>query len=1155
MALTTRLARSAPEPTVQRALQPVQAAAAQIAPLALLRSPVHAARSPCRGPAPAPAPSPARQLGGLMPLCLQPALQVSQAHDPAEREAEQTARAVMQMNPAAPAGPAATGSASPAPVQVQRSAAGPMAAAGGLAGVMDVQADIRSSLGGGTPLSPALRRFMEPRFRASFGGVRLHTDSKAAGLAARVAARAFTFGQHIFFGRGQYQPDTPAGRELIAHELTHTLQQRAEVQKQAAPPVQRQALAGAAAAPAITHRRGPQVQRLGLDTVLDYIADKANIIPGFRLFTIVIGVNPINGAKVDPTPGNFLRAAIEFIPGGGLVTQALDNSGIFDKVANWAVDQIGAAASAARGVIGALKAFISDLGVTDFARPGATWERAKRLFTGPIDQIKSTIKGFVTGIVAFVKDAILKPIAQLAEGTPSYDLLKGVMGKDPITGEPATDSAELLIGGFMRLINQGDVWENMKKSGAVGKAWAWFKGAMGDLKAFVLQIPPTFVAAFKSLVLADIILVPRAFAKLVGVFGSFLARFVSWAGNAVWNLLEIIFSVVKPGAWGYVQRTGAALKSILKNPLPFVGNLARAAKAGFQNFAGRFGTHLQKGLIDWLTGSLTGVYIPRALSLGEIVKFAFSVLGLTWVNLRAKLVKAVGEPAVGAMEKGFAIVKTLVTQGPAAAWEQIKDELLAQKDKVVEGIRNLVIEAVVTKAVPKLVAMFIPGAGFITAIVSIYDLVMVFVQKLATIARVVAAFVDSIVAIAAGNIGAAAAKVESVLAGLLSLAINFLAGFAGLGKIANKINGIVQKIRAPVDKALDSLALWVKKVAGKFLAGLKAAAKKLLNWWRKKAPFSGGGQSHTVLFEGQDSNARLVVRSKPKTPADFVRDFVVSGASSAEAQKINGLSTAIDGTRKLLVTAAKKDPPDEALLTTLDKTLTQQMNALGAALADLLNKSTDEEGSEKKPVPADYPKRRAAAYPNIYVGPLSNRYIAQDWLKAAAAKGGGQASKDTLAALAKAGGEPLDKEPGFMSWGGKVTVAKAAGGPGQSLPNNSTVGLDPAFASLAPGKVLVYDLKAGTGGGSKINNLFRPFGFRPGKEGMDGDHVMERQLGGPDAVHNLWPLPRGENRSSGATINTMKVTFKGAGMSVHQARDKRKKKDGLHLLIKSTTGG
>jgi hypothetical protein len=244
----------------------------------------------------------------------------------------------------------------------------------------------------------------------------------------------------------------------------------------------------------------------------------------------------------------------------------------------------------------------------------------------------------------------------------------------------------------------------------------------------------------------------------------------------------------------------------------------KAAKTGFLNFASNFLEHLKAGLIDWLTGSLPGVYIPKSFTLGELVKFVFSVLGISWANVRQKLVKVVGETAVKAMETGFDIVVTLVTQGPAAAWEKIKEALGNLKDMVIGGITDFVVDTVVKKAIPKLVAMFIPGAGFISAIISIYDTVMVFVQKISKIIQVVTAFIDSIVAIAAGAIGAAAARVEKILAGLLSLAISFLAGFVGLGKVADKVMGVINKVRAPIDKALDSLINWIVTMAKKLFA-------------------------------------------------------------------------------------------------------------------------------------------------------------------------------------------------------------------------------------------------------------------------------------------------------------------------------------------------
>ncbi len=77
----------------------------------------------------------------------------------------------------------------------------------------------------GQPLADAVREPMEERFGRDFGSVRVHTDTRAAESAAVVRARAYTAGPHIVFNAGRYQPGSAAGRRLLAHELTHVVQQ------------------------------------------------------------------------------------------------------------------------------------------------------------------------------------------------------------------------------------------------------------------------------------------------------------------------------------------------------------------------------------------------------------------------------------------------------------------------------------------------------------------------------------------------------------------------------------------------------------------------------------------------------------------------------------------------------------------------------------------------------------------------------------------------------------------------------------------------------------------------------------------------------------------------------------------------------------------
>ncbi len=79
---------------------------------------------------------------------------------------------------------------------------------------------------GGRGLDASTRTFMESRFGRSFGGVRVHTGQSAARAADAIGASAFTVGNAIWFGRGQYDPSSGEGLHLLAHELTHTIQQR-----------------------------------------------------------------------------------------------------------------------------------------------------------------------------------------------------------------------------------------------------------------------------------------------------------------------------------------------------------------------------------------------------------------------------------------------------------------------------------------------------------------------------------------------------------------------------------------------------------------------------------------------------------------------------------------------------------------------------------------------------------------------------------------------------------------------------------------------------------------------------------------------------------------------------------------------------------------
>ncbi|WP_199328562.1 eCIS core domain-containing protein [Anabaena azotica] len=90
----------------------------------------------------------------------------------------------------------------------------------------NIESLLDSTKGGGSPLSNEVRNFMEPRFGHDFSNVLVHNDSTAVQMNQQLGAQAFTYGSDIYFGAGK----TPANNELMAHELTHVVQQKGVIQ-------------------------------------------------------------------------------------------------------------------------------------------------------------------------------------------------------------------------------------------------------------------------------------------------------------------------------------------------------------------------------------------------------------------------------------------------------------------------------------------------------------------------------------------------------------------------------------------------------------------------------------------------------------------------------------------------------------------------------------------------------------------------------------------------------------------------------------------------------------------------------------------------------------------------------------------------------------
>jgi hypothetical protein len=300
--------------------------------------------------------------------------------------------------------------------------------------------------------------------------------------------------------------------------------------------------------------------------------------------------------------------------------------------------------------------------------------------------------------------------------------------------------------------------------------------------------------------------------------------------DATVGLIEKIIAF-KDMLLGILGRAASVIGDIIKHPIRFLGNLVDAVKRGISNFVSRIGEHLKQGLLEWLFGEVAsaGIQLPKSFDLKGIVSLVLQVLGLTYANFRARAVALLGEKVVASIEKVAEIFRKVVTEGPAALWEWIKEKLGDLQSLVLDQIRNFIITKVIVAGVTWLIGLLNPASAFFKACKAIYDIIMFFVERGSQIIALVNAIIGSLTAIASGAIGGAAAMVENALARAIPVVISFLASLLGIGGLGEKIKSIIETVRKPVNAAIDWVigkAVTLVKAAGTFVAGRFGGGKK-----------------------------------------------------------------------------------------------------------------------------------------------------------------------------------------------------------------------------------------------------------------------------------------------------------------------------------------
>jgi Domain of unknown function (DUF4157) len=749
------------------------------------------------------------------------------------------------------------------------------------------EAKLRRNLTGGFEMPGSLRDFMEQRFGVDFGRVRFHTDEAAAELTAEAGAQAFAYGNHVFFKPGKYQPETEEGKWLIAHELTHVIQQGHAHSEQEEQTVQTKAEEKMQSKPEGVSASSQKVQGSWLG---DRINNWLRNIPGWTLLTVLIGFNPVTSSSVARSAVNLFQGFLELIPlVGRPIFDKLQESGLLTRAGAWLDSVTGQLGISMASIRDTFSRCWNEMGVTE----GISGNIAiiHRHFDPVVNRIVNFARQVINRVVQFLRETLFVPLNNFLLPIPGWNLFTVIIGRNPLTGAAVPRTAMNFVSGFADFIPEGK--ERLKQivdSRALQRVYAWYQKETTDRNLTWARISATFTQAWDSLDASSILHPVDTFKSLSGIFKPLLKDLIGFAEAALLKVLEFIFEAAM-GAGGarvmaIFRRIRSTFSLIISNPVAFLRNLVTAVGQGIRQFGRNILTHLRNGVIEWLTGGLTrsGIQMPQQWNLQGFLFFVLQILGITYANVRAKLVTAFGDRPIQILEQGIQFITDAREQGVGVAArtqlanifgeqnvarvqqlftfiadvrerglmvalrERVMELFGNIRDMVLARIREFIQQRIVMAAIQQLIAMLSPVGAVVDAIIKTYNTVMFFIERINQILAFVESIVNSISNIAMGSLGQAANYIEQSMARFIPVLLGFLGRFLGLGDIAGPIQRVIRGIQQAVDRGIDRIIEWMRGMVQRIVDAGRRVGNRVVSAGVSQDPQERLNQAHSAAL-------------------------------------------------------------------------------------------------------------------------------------------------------------------------------------------------------------------------------------------------------------------------------------------------------------------
>lgn len=380
---------------------------------------------------------------------------------------------------------------------------------------------LQSSKGGGNTLTSDTQERMESHFGTDFSNVRIHTSESAIQMNQQIGAQAFTFGNNIFFNKGKYQPGTHSGDHLLAHELTHTIQQtghlkRKEMEISLAPEM---------------------VQGFGiLDLIPDWIINGARHIPGYTLMTVIIEFDPLLNQSVERTPIRLIEGLMGLVPFGTVVFDKLQEHGLIQRVYDWVLGQMQSLNLSTEGLFRLVEEAWRELRFPFTNAIEVITEKFSRL----INRVITFANGLIDQLISWIKEAMINFAEPFLEQNRAWSLIKKIIHYDPLRDEPVEATTLEILEDFLLLIGRETELEQMRERGTLQETTDWLDGQVGTFMSLLGELRGLILSVWDAIQPSNLANIVQNIQNLGLQATGFLQRVWDFASSVATEVLKII---------------------------------------------------------------------------------------------------------------------------------------------------------------------------------------------------------------------------------------------------------------------------------------------------------------------------------------------------------------------------------------------------------------------------------------------------------------------------------------------------------------------------------------------------------------------------------------------------------------------------------------